>query len=798
MNIKVLNRLNSLAMAATTEEEDLVELKDIQKLKSVKSNQIFNDFVQARIDIVNRSYKSALILLAKVKELLRGKTDDYSIIMMAFVVQARSVVVLAQGKPEDAYKLISGFVESYPKVKGDLYKSRLMALQINLSVAMIHMGKHLNAIEICEEVINKNKHSKALEIRALVAIAMLNKSHALLDFKLYEDTIAICNEMVENYAKSSELSLQIRAGEALINYSYALEQQGKVYASLKPLAEVCELYGTSKRKAMMDIVAVALVQKGSILLKIGDIARAEEMFVQAIATYGKISVFKIQKSIIKATADLAYIKFLQDDFSEALRYCDEGISRISKVIHDEDIEWESSRLNEIKQESKGKKINTGKIKHKSTSVVWKKHLHNALMPALGDKNRFFSEIASREKDKKKFLLPKSRFKQDVSFLLILREWNSYTPAIRDGDEHDRGGGYFIYHQGQGIVIDPGYNFLENFNKSGGRVHDIDHIIITHAHDDHTADFESVLSLLYQYNKEIKDYARHKRVTIYASQSALRKLNGVISLRDSNYIHRVVTLNSYTPRKPRQHSTLHLCNGVELTILPAYHDDVVSRTYALGLQFSIETKKGIKKIVFTSDTALFPIKRNSDGEIERYQDGTEKLDEKEELALYNIYPKSARHPDLFIPHIGSIKDYEFSSPSKDQPNYYPNHLGLLGIISMILEVDPQMTVISEFGSELKTIRGELLKGIKETIKQLSGNEYSIIPNDTTIAYMIDDDSFLAHSTCTLGECTFLPSDEIDSTIVNKRVVIFEKGAPELGLDEYKKALEKFDLPHFEKK
>ena len=63
--------------------------------------------------------------------------------------------------------------------------------------------------------------------------------------------------------------------------------------------------------------------------------------------------------------------------------------------------------------------------------------------------------------------------------MVLRKWNSFTPAIPSAeDERSLGGGYFVWHKGKGIVIDPGYNFIENFYDAGCRICDIDTVIIT--------------------------------------------------------------------------------------------------------------------------------------------------------------------------------------------------------------------------------------------------------------------------------------------------------------------------------
>jgi ribonuclease BN (tRNA processing enzyme) len=85
---------------------------------------------------------------------------------------------------------------------------------------------------------------------------------------------------------------------------------------------------------------------------------------------------------------------------------------------------------------------------------------------------------------------------------VLRRWNSYTPIISGTSNMNKGGGYFFLAKGIGIVIDPGMNFIDNFISQGFKFCDIDYVIATHDHNDHTADLESIITLLYQYNREI--------------------------------------------------------------------------------------------------------------------------------------------------------------------------------------------------------------------------------------------------------------------------------------------------------
>jgi tetratricopeptide (TPR) repeat protein len=99
------------------------------------------------------------------------------------------------------------------------------------------------------------------------------------------------------------------------------------------------------------------------------------------------------------------------------------------------------------------------------------------------------------------------------YLLMLRRWNSYTPIIADNFHIGKGGGYFLKVKGKGIVIDPGFNFIDNFRGAGGLFHEIDAVLVSHAHDVYTADLEAILTLLEEYNEEIKDSSDPKKKTI---------------------------------------------------------------------------------------------------------------------------------------------------------------------------------------------------------------------------------------------------------------------------------------------
>ena len=99
---------------------------------------------------------------------------------------------------------------------------------------------------------------------------------------------------------------------------------------------------------------------------------------------------------------------------------------------------------------------------------------------------------------------------DYYALTVLRRWQSFTPALSMGSEvGHKGGGYFVYKTDkkgeidEGLVIDPGFDFLENFFDEGFSIRDINAVLITHSHRDHASDFMSIVTLVHEMNKNGK-------------------------------------------------------------------------------------------------------------------------------------------------------------------------------------------------------------------------------------------------------------------------------------------------------
>jgi len=304
----------------------------------------------------------------------------------------------------------------------------------------------------------------------------------------------------------------------------------------------------------------------------------------------------------------------------------------------------------------------------------------------------------------------------------LRMWNSFSPILPSST----GGGYFLFHEGRGTVIDPGFNFIHNFKKAGGHFSNINNVVVTHAHNDHTNDLESILTLAFIRYKHFKaeqnkrSEAEQKEfvgLDLYLNLGTLKKYSGIIDLKESPYIRDIKVIHA-------EQKYERLANGMIMTVLPAYHDELISTDYAVGLCFDItiskeKGKKFKRRILLTSDTGLFP-----------------KSNKKSQLAVNVRMPQIWEWYkeilpdipiDLLIPHLGSLKREEINVTFNENLRsfkdlkafsriFYPNHLGILGTVQLIHCLSPKVALISEFGEELKPVMNEILSYIQKSVER----------------------------------------------------------------------------------
>jgi len=269
----------------------------------------------------------------------------------------------------------------------------------------------------------------------------------------------------------------------------------------------------------------------------------------------------------------------------------------------------------------------------------------------------------------------------INQFVVLRRWQSFNPKIpRPRKRRVRGGGYFFRWQGKGIVIDPGFDFLQNFYEEGFSLDDIHAILITHSHPDHDDELTSIITLIKEWNEFHQKTGRSvnpKQLDLFLNKSAYRKFSSFMHAPNVE-LGRIIPLpvvtwdkNSIASGKgpirgrnvhidlrkqdfdPDQIDPYHMI----IEIVPAWHDDILGKSAAVGIKFHLyndECKDAIGIIGFTGDTGAYGLditKRNQQPNI---------------LRVDNQY----KDCDVLIAHIGDIRLRELASAIRSNSNQYP--------------------------------------------------------------------------------------------------------------------------------
>lgn len=223
-------------------------------------------------------------------------------------------------------------------------------------------------------------------------------------------------------------------------------------------------------------------------------------------------------------------------------------------------------------------------------------------------------------------------------LVILRRWQSFNPKVpRPKGQVIRGGGYFLYWKGKGIVIDPGYDFIQNFYEEGFSIGDINAIIVTHTHPDHEDELNTIITLLAEWNEfqqkkgYIEGVKKGKRrektineeggkyIDLFLNEGAYRKYHTWLYGKDIMIKKIILLQSSRWDRLSQKSSDMKAAEAdanpridlrknyhMEIEIVPSWHDELIDKHASIGfiLHLYDDPKKNAFKIGFTGDTECY--------------------------------------------------------------------------------------------------------------------------------------------------------------------------------------------------
>lgn len=304
----------------------------------------------------------------------------------------------------------------------------------------------------------------------------------------------------------------------------------------------------------------------------------------------------------------------------------------------------------------------------------------AVKEGLQPEERIIAKIQSAEQTQyEKYLQGKGS--DTDNFITVLRGWSSAVTLLEGSERVWRGGGYFLKWQGQGIVIDPGFDFLRNFHDAGYHGREIDAVLVSHNHSDHNADLRSVDDLRYElYKRRHRDpnggVSPYLLIWDADSQAALK-----FSIEEPEH------------QFPPIHFDIGRCNPCDeiklperfpfsVEYFPVKHGNDIRN--AVGFKIRLGVGEDVSLTVgYTGDTEFFP-------ELSEYLAGS----------------------DLLIAHISQPDTGELLDAGKRKKN----HLGYRGLVELVTRCNPKYTVVGEFWAGLSDLRIDLVQGIRRLTGQ----------------------------------------------------------------------------------
>ena len=290
-------------------------------------------------------------------------------------------------------------------------------------------------------------------------------------------------------------------------------------------------------------------------------------------------------------------------------------------------------------------------------------------------------------------------KDNENFLSILKKWNSASPKYplnRSKDyikflkyDNKAGGGFFLVLDGYGLIIDPGYNFLELFYENGFVPRDIDGIFISHCHDDHCIDLESIFSVIFKINKE--NPCEKIKIDLFVNSITYDKYSMMFEINREEIINnlKIVISNSKIQFKNKKTEKI-----IEFNFLNTHHKET---------PWCSEKNHGVGLIIEYNGRRIF-----YSGDSEYHDD---------------YIPLDLEFCEILLLNIGKIGEID--------PRNTKNHLGLSGVIKIIehmarvIENQSKLTIIiSEMGFEFINDRLQLIEALRNYIENEVRPEFDI--------------------------------------------------------------------------
>lgn len=363
---------------------------------------------------------------------------------------------------------------------------------------------------------------------------------------------------------------------------------------------------------------------------------------------------------------------------------DRALSVVEKALALPDQEQEHERAKNIRTQILAAKAKIKPSEEESALVAPKVSSQGMDTP----ESRMKQKLLGKD-DKYSEYIKKENSKRDNSFS-VLRGWSSAVTLLEGGTGKQwRGGGYFLKWRSRGLVLDPGFDFIDNFHDAGFHAREVDAVIVSHNHPDHNFDLGGLDDLRFEiFRRELKQLAN--KTTAPSLPPALFAIDEDTAeiFRDDSPKHRGKPVR-FSGSDYERKRWLDKENDLPFRIehFPVQHGKDVPNALGFRLALYNDANGTVEfSIGYTGDTAYFTADPA-----------------RGDLGLADQLAGC----DLLLAHISQPMTQELDDPHFPKPL----HLGYNGVARLLSEVKPKLTLIGEFWAGLADLRLDLVQGLR---------------------------------------------------------------------------------------
>jgi tetratricopeptide (TPR) repeat protein len=453
-------------------------------------------------------------------------------------------------------------------------------------------------------------------------------------------------------------------GAAYNNLGLALAHKGEFGRSIK-------YYEKALATSGFDGPGRAHTNMGIAYAALGKPERAIECYQKALATPGYGQPHWTRVHLAQSLRDLGCLQ--------------EAMSEIDRVLAEPDLENNHSHARYLKglveEELAGLKPSA------TEEALTKPFSGKTAGEADSPEARIVAKLRgskSQERDKYDVYLRREGQKRDDVFS-CLRGWSSAVTLLEGGqDTQWQGGGYFLKWQGRGIVIDPGFDFLDNFHDAGYNGREIDAVLVSHNHPDHNYDLGSVDDLRYELHRRWRVIPEAERKNLDLSKCLLViDEDTAKAFKHDSPAHRGSPMK-FDRANYEHRRWLQAINKLPLNIehFPVSHGDDVPGAIGMKLQLLGPAGRPALVLGYTGDSEY------SDALVAHLQGC-----------------------DILLAHISMPDPEEYT----DEAHLKKKHLGYNGLAKLIVGAKPRLTLVGEFWAGLADLRIDLTQGLRQRTK-----------------------------------------------------------------------------------